>query len=256
MNIDFTGKKAIITGASRGIGYATAQTLAAAGADLSICARHRGHLESALQALRRYGTRVHGDVVDVADGPNLQKWVNESIARLGGVDIVVANPSAFGVGSSEADWQGSVDVDLMGSVRLINATLAELERAAARHGDAAIIMLSSVIAAETDTESAYGAIKAALIHYAKGVARRLAPKHVRVNLVSPGTIFCDGGFWDQAKQNMPELYEAYFRRNPTGRMGTAQEVANVIAFLASPAASFTTGANIIVDGAFSARVNF
>jgi 3-oxoacyl-[acyl-carrier protein] reductase len=113
-----------------------------------------------------------------------------------------------------------------------------------------------VSAAETQQGNAYGAIKAALIHYAKGLSRECAKKKVRVNVVSPGTVYFKGGVWNMIEQNMPDRYNAAMKSNPTGRMGTPQEIANAAVFLASPVSSFTTGANLIVDGAITQRVNF
>jgi 3-oxoacyl-[acyl-carrier protein] reductase len=144
----------------------------------------------------------------------------------------------------------------MGTVRAVEAAIPFLETAAATKGDAAIVILSSAAVAEADYESAYGAMKAALIHFSKGVARRLAPKGVRTNVISPGTIYVPDGFWANAQQHMPELYEMFLKRNPMGRMGCPKEIAKVAAFLASPLASFTTGANIVVDGAFTSRVQY
>jgi 3-oxoacyl-[acyl-carrier protein] reductase len=256
MDYDLAGKKAIITGGTRGIGRAIAELFAENGADIAVSARNAELLSETTMTLRELGINVTGDVVDVADSAALQAWVRRSHATLGGIDIVVANPSAFGIGNSEADWQQSFAVDLMGTVRCVEAALPFLEQAADHHGDAAIISLSSVLASATDTDSAYGACKAALVNYSKGLARRLAGKKTRVNSISSGTIFCDNGFWDNAKRTMPEVYTSFFDRNPMGRMGTPQEVANIAAFLASPGASFVTGTNIVVDGGFTDKVNF
>jgi 3-oxoacyl-[acyl-carrier protein] reductase len=206
--------------------------------------------------LRQQGVNAIGETVNVADGAALTSWIDRVADTLGGLDILVANPSAFGIGNSEEDWRQGFDVDLMGTVRSVEAAFPYLEQAASRHGDAAIITMSSAASAITDYESAYGAYKAALIHYTKGVARRLADKKIRANTVSPGTIYCQGGFWENAKKNMPLLYQQFLSRNPMGRMGNPQEVANAVTVLASPISSFISGVNVTVDGAFSDRVNF
>jgi 3-oxoacyl-[acyl-carrier protein] reductase len=162
----------------------------------------------------------------------------------------------MGVGNSIADWEANFHTDILGAVRLVDAAKPFLERAGAERGDAAIVLVSTGSTVESDRPSAYGAMKSALPHFAKGLARENAGKHVRANVVSPGSVYFEGGLWQQREQNNPALFEAVMRRNPTGRMGRPQEVANAVVFLASPVSSFTTGINMIVDGAFSARVNF
>lgn len=256
MDLGLRGKNVVITGATRGIGRAIAEVLAAEGANLAFCARNAEQVAATASALQQTGVKALGACIDVAGGDALRAWVVESGKRLGGIDILIANPSAFGVGNSEGDWKNSFDVDLMGVVRAVEAATPFLEQAAEKHRDAAIVILSSVLAAETDSESAYGAMKAALIQYTKGVARRLAPKNVRANVISPGTVYVEDGFWGKAQQHMPEVYELYLKRNPTGRMAHPKEIAGMAAFLASPAASFTTGSNIVIDGALTGRVNY
>ena len=148
------------------------------------------------------------------------------------------------------------DVDIMGAVRSFEAARPFLERAAAANGDAAFIITSSVSAAEASAPSAYGAIKAALIHFAKGVAREGAPRHLRCNVVSPGTVLFDGGVWGQVRDGMPDFFKQMIARNPTGRMGTPEEIAAATVFLASPLSAFTTGINMVVDGGITQRANF
>ena len=256
MDFGLKGKKAVITGGTRGIGRAIADSLAAAGVDVAICARHAEPVRVATAALQAQGINAFGAALDVADGVALKSWIAQAGATLGGIDILIANPSAFGIGASEEDWKNGFDVDLMGTVRAVQAAIPFLESAASEKGDAAIVILSSAAVAETDYESAYGAMKAALIHFSKGVARRLAPQGVRANVISPGTIYVPDGFWGNAQQQMPELYETFLKRNPMGRMGCPKEIAKVATFLASPLASFTTGANIVVDGAFTSRPHY
>ena len=118
------------------------------------------------------------------------------------------------------------------------------------------MIISSVSAAETDNASSYGPIKAALIHFAKGLARQYAPKHVRTNVVSPCTVYFKGGVWNMIETQMPAVFKGAMERNPMGRMATPQDIANAAVFLASPASSFTSGINMLVDGAISRRVNF
>lgn len=256
MELSLKGKKAVITGGTRGIGRAIAETLAKAGVDVAICARNADQVIEATRVLTQAGVRAIGEAVDIGDGAALRAWIVQAAERLQGIDILVCNPSAFGIGNAEEDWRQGYEVDLMGTVRAVDAATPFLEQAAAEKGDASVIVLGSVLATEADSESAYGAMKAAAVHFTKGAARRLALKRVRANAISPGTVYVKDGFWAKAERDLPEIYAQYFSRNPMKRMAVPEEVASVAAFLASPAASFITGANIVVDGAFTSRVNF
>ncbi|MBI1211588.1 MAG: SDR family oxidoreductase [Alphaproteobacteria bacterium] len=256
MDLQLKGKKSVVLGGTRGIGRAIAETLAREGSDVAICARNAGQVEEAVAALHKMGVKATGAAVDIADGAALKKWVADAGNALGGIDVLVSNASALGIGSAEAAWQSGMKIDIMGAVNAFEAALPFLEKAAGAHGDASFVMISSVSAAETQAASAYGAIKAALIHYAKGVAREHAKKKVRANVVSPGTIYFKGGVWNMIETNMPDRFATAMKSNPMGRMGTPQEIANTAVFLASPLSSFTTGANFVVDGCITQRVNF
>jgi len=255
MELGLKGKKVVITGATRGLGRAMAQAFAQEGADIALCARNEDKVNSSVESLASLGINAYGQAVDVSDYAALQNWIDTAADQLGGIDIVIANPSAFGAGATEQDWQAGFAVDLMGSIKTIEAAMPYLERSAAI-GDAAILMLSSAAIAETDMESAYSAYKAGLVHYAKGMARRLAPQGIRVNTIAPGTIYVDDGFWGNAKRHLPEVYQHYYDRNPMGRMGEPEEIAKPALFLCSPAASFITGTNLVVDGGWTSRVNY
>ncbi len=256
MDLGLKGKRILITGGTRGLGRAVAEAVVGEGACVALCARDGRQVEQAVAALRSRGATAFGTALDIADAEALKAWIGESAKALGGLDAVIANPSAFGVGASAQDWQTGYAVDLMGTVHTLEAAAPHLEQAAQQSGDAAILVISTALTAEADRESAYGAYKSALVHYAKGAARRLAANRVRVNAVSPGTIYFEDGFWGNAKRHLPEVYDAVLKRNPLGRMGRGEEVARVAAFLCSPAASFVTGANVVVDGGITSRVNF
>jgi 3-oxoacyl-[acyl-carrier protein] reductase len=256
MDLGLKGKRAIVTGGTRGIGRAIAETLAGEGANVAICARQQGEIDETVAALKARQVAAFGSVCDIADGEALKAWIGKAIGELGGLDVLVCNASGFGNGNSEQAWKQGFDVDVMGAQRAIAAAMADLEKAAAAHGDAAVVIISSVSAAETSNANAYGALKAAQIHFAKGLAKEKAGKHVRVNVVSPGTVYFKGGVWHRVEQGAPEMFKASFARNPMGRMATPQDIANAAAFLASPASSFTTGINMVVDGALTGRVNF
>jgi 3-oxoacyl-[acyl-carrier protein] reductase len=251
MDLGLKGLKAVVTGGTKGIGRAIAQTLAAEGAHIAYCARNAEEVAQTAKDFAPYGVTVFGRVVDVADGPALAAFVNDAAAALGGVDIVVANVSALAIPNDEANWQRTFDVDMMGTVRLVNAAMPHLEKST----QAAIVTISSVSGREIDFASGpYGAFKAAIVHYTQGLAYHLAGKHIRANTVSPGNTYFPGGVWNQIEHGNPELYKMALGMNPTGRMGTPQEMANAAVFLASPAASFITGTNLVVDGALTKGV--
>jgi 3-oxoacyl-[acyl-carrier protein] reductase len=251
MDLGLKGLRAVVTGGTKGIGRAIAQTLAGEGAHIAYCARNAEEVTQTAKDFSSHGVTVLGRVVDVADGPALAAFVNEAAAAMGGIDIVVANVSALALPNEEVNWQRSFDVDMMGTVRLVNAAMPHLEKS----GKASIVTISSVSGREIDFAAGpYGAFKAAIVHYTQGLAYHLAGKHIRANTVSPGNTYFPGGVWNQIEHGNPELYNMALGMNPTGRMGTPQEMANAAVFLASPAASFITGTNLVVDGALTKGV--
>lgn len=253
MDLGLHGKKAIVTGGTRGIGRAVATLLAAEGCDVAICARHRGPIDETVAALARAGVKATGGAVDVADLAALRGWIGEAAEALGGLDIFVANVSALAQGMDEAAWRRGFEIDVMGTVFGIEAALPLLERSAA----GAIVVVGSTALAEIyGPNRSYAAVKATLVPYVKGLARNLAAKNVRANMVSPGNVYFKGGVWNIVEERNPEMFAAMLARNPTGRMGTPEEVADAVVFLASPRASFITGTNLIIDGALTQRVQF
>ncbi|MFT5642714.1 MAG: 3-oxoacyl-[acyl-carrier protein] reductase [Janthinobacterium sp.] len=253
MDLQIKGLRAIVTGGTRGIGRAIVETLIAEGAQVCFCARNVDEVEQATTALVAAGANALGSVVDVADADALKTWVTASSEHMGGIDIVVANVSALAVASDETAWSAGYEVDMMGTVRLVNAAMPSLERSA----HAAILAVSSVSGREIDFACGpYGAFKAAIIHYIQGLAYQLAGKGIRANTISPGNTYFAGGVWEKIEQGNPQLYKESLALNPTGRMGTPQEMANAVVFLCSPAASFITGTNLVVDGALTRGVQF
>ena len=251
MDLQLAGRRALVTGGTRGIGRAVVEVLSDEGVAVAFCARDAEEIASTEQALAGRQGVVTGSVVDVADGPGLAQWVASAGDQLGGLDIIVSNVSALAIPDSEESWRASFEVDLMGAVRLVGAAMPYLERSDA----ASIIAVSSVSGREIDFASGpYGTMKAALIHYVQGLANQLAGKGIRANTVSPGNTFFAGGVWDQIQQGNPALYATALGLNPTGRMGTPQEMATAVAFLASPRSSFTSGTNLVVDGALTRGV--
>jgi 3-oxoacyl-[acyl-carrier protein] reductase len=253
MDLGLKGKKAIVTGATRGIGRAIADLLAAEGCDVAICARNKGPLDAAVAALARSGVKATGGVVDVADLPALRSWIGEAASILGGLDIFIANVSALAQGMDEDSWRRGFDIDVMATVFGIEAALPLIERSQA----GAIVVVGSTAMAEIyGPTRSYAAVKAAIIPYVKGLARNLAAKNIRANIVSPGNVYFKGGVWNIVEERNPEMFRSMLARNPTGRMGTPEEVASAVVFLASPRASFITGTNLIFDGALTQRVQF
>ena len=251
MDLGLKGRKVLITGGTKGIGRHCAEIFAAEGADVAICARDSAGVTQTVEALKAKGVNAIGRGVDVGDKHALAAWVKDSAAALGGIDCVVANVSALAVADDEAAWQAGFDVDMMHSVRLVNAALPHLRKSDA----ASITLISSVSGREVDfTGPAYGAFKAALVHYAQGLAMKLAGEGIRANTVSPGNTYFEGGIWENIEQNNPDLFAEALSLNPTGRMAKPEEIARGVVFLASPASSFTTGTNLVIDGALTKGV--
>lgn len=251
MDLKLQGLKAVVTGGTKGIGRAIVETLLAEGASVAFCARNAAEVAQAQSELSAGGRQVIGQAVDVGQGDALKAWVADIATRLGGIDIVVANVSALAIAQDEAAWRTGFEVDLMGTVRLVDAAMPSLEKS--KHP--AIVTISSVSAREIDFASGpYGAYKAAIVHYTQGLAFHLAAKGIRANTVSPGNTYFPGGVWNQIETGNPTLFAQAMALNPTGRMGTPQEMANAAVFLASPAASFITGTNLVVDGALTRGV--
>lgn len=253
MDLGLSGKRALITGATRGIGRAIADLLAAEGAHVGICARNPDQVRETITALGAEGITAIGRAVDVADGPALKSWVDDAVSELGGLDIVVSNVSALAIGQDETSWNAGFGTDLMGAVRAVNAAMPHLEKSSCP----AIVVISSVSGREVDFAAGpYGVFKAALIHYVKGLSYQLAGKNIRVNAVSPGNTYFPGGVWEKIEHGNPELFKTALALNPTGRMARPEEIARAVVFLASPAASFISGTNLVVDGALTRGVQF
>ena len=251
MDLGLKGKRALITGGSKGIGKAISQVFAAEGADVAICARNKDEIDTTLKSLESYGVKAIGSPLDVANSSDLKKWVDSSADELGGIDCLVCNVSALAVGDSEETWENSFQVDMMHTVNSIAAAIPHLETSSS----ASIVIISSVSGFEVDfAAGSYGAMKAALIHYAKGLSRQLVDKGIRVNCVSPGNTYFEGGIWHNIEKDMPDLYESTINVNPTGKFGTADEVANGVVFLCSPLASRISGTNLVIDGALTVAV--
>ncbi|MUL43407.1 SDR family oxidoreductase [Streptomonospora sp. PA3] len=253
MDLGLHGARVVVTGASRGIGRAIAQTFAEEGADLAICARTAEPLQRAAEQLRASGRTVVEQAVDVADTEALSGFLDLAAERLGGIDVLVSNVSG-GSAATPDQWQRGFDTDIRPFVHLAEHARPHLE-ASERGGS--IVLVSTTSALHTTAPSgpkAYGAVKAALNHHAAALGRTLPAQGIRVNTVSPGPIEFEGGGWARRRGSDPDFYAGIRERIPVGRLGRPEEVARAVAFLAGPAASFITGANLVVDGGFLDRV--
>ncbi len=245
MQLTLNGKRALVTGASRGIGLAIARAFALAGADVAICARDPGPLTLAEASLRSTGRKVSTRVCDVSKAEAVTDWVAQAQSDLGGVDILVNNASGFGRSDDEAGWATSLAVDLMASVRASQAVMPQF----LAQGNGNIIHIASISGLKASVRTPpYGAVKAAIMEYAQTQALTHAARHIRVNCIAPGSIFFEGGTWDVVQKENPQLYSRILSSIPSGRFGTPEEVANVALFLASDCASWVTGQTWVVDG--------
>jgi len=254
MDLELAGKKAIVNGATRGIGRAIALALAGEGADVAICARNADDVAETAATLRSRGVRAIGSAVNVADIVAYEGWVSSAAEELGGLDIFVHNVSALADGDDEETWRQTYEVDLMGGVRGFRAALPHLRQSA----NASVVLISSISAASSDSspgDFAYGALKAALVSLGGQMSQTYGAEGIRVNVVSPGSIDFPGGFWSAVRRDDPDLYDSFQAGIPFGRMGTPEEIGRTVAFLASPAAIWINGVNLRVDGGQLKHVN-
>ncbi|MBY4769942.1 SDR family NAD(P)-dependent oxidoreductase [Burkholderia ambifaria] len=243
MDLQLNGLNAVVTGGTAGIGLAIVETLAAEGANVWFCSRSPDRVATVAAALAGKPGKVHGTSLDVTEPGALARW----ISGIDTIDIFVPNVSAI-----SGDWDASIDTDLRATIAGVEAVLPKL----ARSPHAALTYIGSKAGSfATPGFEAYGSVKAALAHYMKSLARKHVTDGVRVNVVSPGDTYDEGGFWGQIKRNAPEIYEATVQANPLGRLCTPAEIGRVVAFVSSPAAGFIAGANLLVDGASTAHVH-
>ena len=229
MDLHLAGKKVVVTGASKGIGLAIANEFAKEGASVSICARGRDSLESARELIAGNGGNVYADICDVSDKKNLIKYIENAVQNLGGLNILVNNPSGFGRSDDEDGWQVGIDVDLMALVRASWTAVPFIEKKQAVAALSFILPLSGLTSSLRTPP--YGAVKAAVIQYTKTQALQLASKNIRVNCIAPGSIDFPGGTWDDAKKNNPKLYAGIQNSIPFGRLGRPEEVAKLAVIL-------------------------
>ena len=247
MDLQLNGTRVLITGGSRGIGRAIVAACLDEGAIVGFCARTPEEVTATEQAMHVRGDAT-GTALDVGDGDALAAWVERSAEAFGGLDVVVANVSALAIPDSEENWQSSLNVDLMHTVRLVRAAMPHLERS----DYASITAISSVSGRESDFASGpYGTAKTAIIGYIHGLSMQLAENGIRANTVSPGNTYFEGGVWSNIETGDPGLFKMAVELNPTGHMGTPEEIAGPVVFLASRQARRISDTNLVVDGALT-----
>lgn len=250
MDLGLTNRRVLVSGGSRGIGKAIVECFLEEGAQVAFCARSAAGVAS---AQKEFSDRASGSVVDVTDQDQVRQWIDRAAADLGGIDVVVPNVSALAGGSDVETWRRAFETDLLGSVTMVQAALPFLKKSDA----ASVVLISSVSGREVDMfAEPYGVLKAALLHYAKTLSARHAADKIRVNAVSPGNVYFPDGVWGDIERNDPDTFAKCLAANPMGRMATPGEVARATVFLASPAASFTTGTSLLVDGGLTRAVQF
>jgi 3-oxoacyl-[acyl-carrier protein] reductase len=252
MDLELKGRRAFVTGSTRGIGRAIAERFAAEGCALAICARDAGQVADARRALEAKGATVFAQAFDVADPTALEAWIGAGATALGGLDVFVANASGLAGKPTAEEFRKGFDIDVMHMFTGVTAALPLLEAS----GAGAVVAIASISGVEDYgySEVAYGAMKAALLFYMKSLSRKVGRKGIRVNAVSPGPIYFEGGFWQDFERKEPEVFRAVVEENALGRLGRPEEIAKVVAFLASPMASYVTGANVVVDGGHTRRI--
>ncbi len=254
MDLGLKGKKVIMNGGAHGLGLASAKLFAAEGADVAFFSRDEAKVTAAVSAIDAAGDgKVFGEVFDINSGAEGYKaWLSKAADTLGGCDIFVHMASTSGMGAT-GDWQRGLDVDILGAVHAVETLTPALEAS----GSGSIVLMSSTAALETFiAPQAFNALKAALITYGSQLSQALAAQKIRVNIVSPGAIYYPGGNWEAIKGAVPALHDSVLAQMPTGRFGEPEEVAKAVVFVASPACPYMTGANIVVDGGFTKRVQF
>lgn len=244
MKLDLKGKNAVITGASKGIGKSIALNLAEEGANIAFCARGEEALRATEKELIKKGVSVFAQSCDIGKAENFDAFMDAAKDKFGQIDILVNNVSALSLGDEYSDWENSINIDLLGSVRATRKVIPWMMES----GSGNILFISSASGLEAGSPPAYAAAKAALISYSKTLAVQLAPKKIRVNTIAPGSVEFSGGLWELTKEQNRPFYDKMLSTIPSGRMGTPDEIGKVAAFMVSPCASWVIGTCLAVDG--------
>jgi len=257
VDLGLSNRNVLVTGATRGIGLRIARQFADEGANVGICARTPEAVAATVEELSARGVHAVGRDVDITDPDEYPAWILWCAEQLGGIDVFVSNVSAGPADPGEKGWRAMFESDLLGAVRGVETALPWLRQSEV----ASTVFVSSISgvmskALKAPGIHAYGAIKAALISYGAQLSKTLAPEGIRVNVVSPGPIFFEGGPWDYIRKEMPEAYREALEQCVIGRLGTPEEVAAAVVFLASPVSGFTVGQNLHVDGGYMQHVPY
>ncbi len=249
MDLGLKGKKVIVTGGSRGLGREALEHFAAEGADIAFFSRNAEQVKAAAIELESHGGKVFAESFEVSDMPLYSAWLEKAVDALGGCDIFVHNISSAGLGG----WDGSFNLDIKTAVTSIKTLEPYLEQSE----DGSVIFMCSTAAVETFIRpQAYNAMKAALITYGSQLSQSLGPKGIRVNMISPGPTSFPGGDWAKIKDGKPDFYASHEALVSLGRLGQPDDIAKTVVFISSPASSYTTGTNVIIDGGYTKRVQF
>jgi NAD(P)-dependent dehydrogenase (short-subunit alcohol dehydrogenase family) len=257
MDLQLAGRKAIVTGATKGIGLSIARMLADEGVDLAICARTAADVRKTVEELAGKGIKAYGDAVDVQDRDAYTRWIESACDRLGGLDIFVSNTTGTPGLAGETGWKATFEIDVMGAVRGVETALPHLRKSTS----AAVVLIGSISGVMSKMipapgAFAYGAGKAALIAYGAMLSKQVAKDGIRVNTVSPGPIYFEGGPWDRIRQHAPAVLADAQAHCVIGRLGRPEDVAASVVFLASPVSGFTVGQNLHVDGGYMEHIAF
>lgn len=275
MDLELKGKKVIISAASKGVGRYVAERFLVEGAEVAICGRRaKGSepntsdkdvivndlpgdgVDEAVKTMSRLG-KVHGFVADCGYYDQVEKWVHDCAEAMGGIDIVISNASALGgIPRSRKGWDISYNVDMMSAVAMWETAYPYLKKGR----DPAFVQVATISAIEhhafVGSSQSYGALNAALIAYTGQIAQEFMAEGIRANTVSPGPIFIKGGSWDYLEAEMPDYFAENIAKHPAKRMGNPEEVADLVAYLASPRASWVVGENVVVDGGYTKAIKF
>lgn len=257
MDLELKGRKAIVTGATQGIGLCIARQLASEGVNVAICARTAANVERTVRELKGMGVEAIGDAVDVTQRDAYVEWISSVAQRLGGLDVLVSNTTGTPTHPGEEGWNLGFQADIMAAVRGCETALPHLKKSKS----GAIILIASISGVMSKPLQApgilaYGSCKAALIAYGAQLSKLVAADGVRVNMVSPGPIYFENGAWDHIKQRAPAAYEDAMRHCVIGRLGKPEDIATAVAFLASPKAGFIVGQNLQIDGGYMEHIAF